>query len=143
MFPYPFHLPKPFTLISLFIFPFIFIYFVSYYSYLLIINFSLSFLFYIFIHNFPSQKRLFLSINFLVDFFILFFLHLCFRLLIFCIFKNSTLSWCNCFKFFFSFCSLWLLNIILLHYKEYNIIILHSMIWIILPYKNFLKFDSF
>ena len=93
----------PSTLISLFNFPFIFIYFVSSYSYPLIINFSLSFLLYISMHNFPSQKKVISLSQFFVGFFF-FSLHLFFRLLIICIFKNSTLSWCNlvlCFKFFF------------------------------------------
>ena len=90
--PFTFHLPTTLYLISLFIFPFIFIYYVYSSSYPPIINFSLSFLSYTSMHNFPSQKRLFLSLNFLVDFYFLFFLHLYLRLLIFCIFKNSTLS---------------------------------------------------
>ena len=96
----PFSLPYLFisslssTLISFFLFSFIFLYFClflftpSYYKFAT--NFSILYM------VFPHKKRLSLSLslNFLVDLFFIFifFLHLCFRLIIFYILKNSTLG---------------------------------------------------
>ena len=86
--PYLFISPLPFTFISLFIFPFILFFFffclflftLSYYKFVTLFH-SL--------HTFPSPKKkkkgsLSFSI-FLVDFYFLFFLHLCFRLINFCV----------------------------------------------------------
>ena len=63
------------------------------------------------LHSFLSQKSLSLSLslslNVLVDFYFL--LHLCFRLINFCVFRNSNLGWYNlvwCFKLLLLFCSL-------------------------------------
>ena len=86
--PYLFISLLPFTFISLFIFPFIFFFFfclflftLSYYKFVTLFH-SL--------HTFPSPKKkkkvLFLSLSiFLVDFYFLFFLHLCFRLINCCV----------------------------------------------------------
>ena len=84
--PYFFISPLPSTLISLFVFLFIFLsFFVLSYSQPFTINLSLSSIFYIL---FPHKKKkvLFLSLSiFLVDFYFLFFLHLCFRLINCCV----------------------------------------------------------
>ena len=58
------------------------------------------------LHSFLSQKSLSLSLNVLVDFYFL--LHFRFRLINFCVFKNSNLGWYDlvlCFKSLL-FCSL-------------------------------------
>ena len=75
------------TLISLFLFPFIFLYFVTCYSHSLTINLSPSSILYIlFLHPKKKKKKGSLSLSiFLVDFYFLFFLHLCFRLINFCV----------------------------------------------------------
>ena len=82
--PYLFIFPLPSTLISFFLFPFIFLYFclflftLFYYKFVTISS--------ILCIVFSHKKKLFslsLFLNFLVDFFLLFFLHLYFKLIIF------------------------------------------------------------
>ena len=115
-----------FTLTSFSLYPFIFFYFD--YSYLFstsynkfdIFFFILCIVFYL-KGYFSLSLSLSLSLSqfvfhFLFDFFFL--LYPYFRLINFYVNWNSTLGWCDlvlCFKLLF-FYSLWLLNIILLHY---------------------------
>ena len=86
--PYLFISTLPSTLISLFLFPFIFLYFClflftpSYYKFVTI-SFILCKVFPHKKKRFPLSLSLSLSLNFLVDFYFLFFLHLYFKLIIF------------------------------------------------------------
>ena len=69
---YLFHLSKHSTLISLFLFPFIFLYFVSFYYHFLSINLSFTLPFFIIFSHKKVVISYSFSLNFLVDFYFYF-----------------------------------------------------------------------
>ena len=145
---YLFISPLPLTLISLFIFLYfcLFIFpsltflsshypqpqchYSSFHSFSFILSLHIHTIFYkfvilssIFCIVFHHRKVVSLSLTHTIIFGVFFFLASLLKLINFIVCYNSTLGWYDlvlCFKFF---CSLWLLNIILLHNKKINLYI--------------------